>query len=400
MTNAAPIPMIAMANPAMAGPDGMHQLVRALQHGVRRSEAILGDERATIVLMAGKKTASTVPNRAPATTRCQISIRLPRTSAATTVVTTARRRLDPSIRSEATPGRKHAADQEERAARDGGREQDRAERQTRAGQPQDEPRERHVVERSPSSDMPSPSQTSRKSRIRSGARAGDRRIARADRRVAGSRWRSSASMSASVAHSIEILTPSPSPSSATSTIEPLIPAAIASRTRSEVMSEMPGTRPIAARPSASGTRRLTTVRPFSRTSIRRALPGPSLDPVGTACAGRRRRARWPVGERVEDRAGLVGAEVAVADEAQDALEGVVSHATDPGWLVGSPRSAPSGVLVRRAPRRRRRAARAGDRPRRRRSRRVRATGGSAAGRRRRRRRSPHCVWRVSSADGR
>src|SRR4051812_20474057 len=74
------------------------------------------------------------------------------------------------------------------------------------------------------------------------------------------------------AYSIEIRTPS-LPSSM-SRIGPVMPASIASRIRSEVASERPGTRSRAARPNDKGTRRLTTGRPVSRTWMRRLVAGP------------------------------------------------------------------------------------------------------------------------------
>ncbi len=52
-----------------------------------------------------------------------------------------------------------------------------------------------------------------------------------------------------------------------------MPASIASRMRSEVASVRPGTRSRAARPSDSGTRRLTTGRPVSMTWMRRLVAG-------------------------------------------------------------------------------------------------------------------------------
>src|SRR4051794_8099010 len=78
---------------------------------------------------------------------------------------------------------------------------------------------------------------------------------------------------ATTPYSIEIRTPS-LPSSM-SRIDPVMPASIASRIRSEVASERPGTRSSAARPSDNGTRRLTTGRPVSRTWMRRLVAGPS-----------------------------------------------------------------------------------------------------------------------------
>jgi len=72
--------------------------------------------------------------------------------------------------------------------------------------------------------------------------------------------------------------PTPSPPSSTSTIAPLIPEAIASRTRSVNDSDRPGIRASASRPRVSGTRRFTTWRPDSLTSIRIVCAGePSED---------------------------------------------------------------------------------------------------------------------------
>ena len=179
------------------------------------------------------------------------------------------------------------------------------------------PRTRHETATSwnpsPSSDTLSPNQTRRKSRPASGASSGSRR-ARAVGRA-----------TTSGVHSSEIRTPSPA--SSTSTIGPLMPASIASRIRSEVASEMPGTWVIAARPSDSGMRRLMTVRPASVTSTRSVWAGVSPRPplTGGAGSGRTTAALGRSVERVEDRPGLLGRQPALGDQPQDAVEGVVSH---------------------------------------------------------------------------
>ena len=160
--------------------------------------------------------------------------------------------------------------------------------------------------------------TSRKSRPASGASSGSR-VARAigrDDDVEGG-------------HSSEIRTPS-SPSS-TSRIGPLIPASIASRMRSDVASEMPGTWLSAARPRDSGMRRLTTVRPPSVTSTRSVLAGPVVgvgDGLGLTAVRTRRPQRVGVGaivEGVEDRSCFVGGQPALGNQPEDPLEGVVRH---------------------------------------------------------------------------
>ena len=148
---------------------------------------------------------------------------------------------------------------------------------------------------SPSSDTLSPNQTSRKSRPASGRE--ERRAGRPSDRAGDG---------VDGGHSIEIRTPSPS--SSTSRIEPLMPASIASRIRSEVASEMPGTWLIAARPSDSGMRRLMTVRPASVTWTRsdagRARPAARSGPSPRASRSAVSSAARRLVEGVQDRAGL------------------------------------------------------------------------------------------------
>ena len=106
-----------------------------------------GTRRGTSVLMAGRKTASTVPNTTPTAASCQSSTRSPMTRPATTVVRIGAQ----DVRGEREVARRDpvgqdAADEQERAARDGRGDEDHAEREAGAGQPEDQPRQGDGVE--------------------------------------------------------------------------------------------------------------------------------------------------------------------------------------------------------------------------------------------------------------
>ena len=216
----------------------------------------------------------------------------------------------------------------------------------------------------------------------------DRRAAR--RAAAPSRATERAGDDVGRVHSIEIRTPSP-PSS-TSTIGPLMPAAIASRIRSEVASEIPGTWLIAARPSDSGIRRLMTVRPASATWTRSARAGPAVAVAAPVVRVGRRRPADRDGRR-----GHRGSGRPPRPSADPRRRGGGRWSSAVGVR-------PSGVAApcvaiggRRG--RRRRAPRVADRPRRHRSRRARATEGCAAARRRRPARSRRSVASRPSVGG-
>ena len=174
------------------------------------------------------------------------------------------------------------------------------------------------------------------------------------------------------AYSIEIRTPS-FPSSM-SRIGPVMPASIASRMRSEVASESPGTRSRAARPSDNGTRRMTG-RPVSRTWMRRLVAGRGLGRSeggpGHRGAGRGSVVTWEPLEarRAAHRAGARlprGRSAAPLPRARGSGEPPGSSA-----ICGLTRSGGSPFGHRVLP--------GGSPPRRRRSRRVRANEGSPSG---------------------
>ena len=86
MTNAAPTPISATAKPAIAGPTVPTSWPVPCITALAAARRSAGTSRGTSVLIAGRKTASTVPNAMPTTARCQIWTWAPSTSAATIVV--------------------------------------------------------------------------------------------------------------------------------------------------------------------------------------------------------------------------------------------------------------------------------------------------------------------------
>ena len=175
MAKAAPTPMIATANPASAGPTVLTSCPVPCSIALAAARRAAGTRRGTSVLMAGRKTASTVPNRTPTSARCQTWIRAPITSPAMIVVRIARRTFDArarsrgDTRSESTPPSNMKTPRGMAAAT----------RIAPSAKPEPvSPRTSHdratMWNWSPSSDTLSPIQTNRKSRIASGATSGRR----------------------------------------------------------------------------------------------------------------------------------------------------------------------------------------------------------------------------------
>ena len=168
---------------------------------------------------------------------------------------------------------------------------------------------------------------------------------------------------------------------------PRNPELIASRTRSTCSFDRPGTRSRANRPTASGSRRLTTLRPASRTSIRSVLRRPPraglahrAGPAGRVRAGCRTRTRraarangWPVG--VAGRAGPCSSSAARIGAASSAVRRP-SATRRRTWSSGS---AAISRTPGRSAARPRRAARADGTRRRRRARLARARAGCRGG---------------------
>ena len=96
---AAPTPTSATEKPAIAGPTVPTNWPVPCSTAFAAARRSIGTSRGTSVLIAGRKTASTVPNTTPAAARCHSSTRSPMTRPATMVVTTARRIFEARARS-------------------------------------------------------------------------------------------------------------------------------------------------------------------------------------------------------------------------------------------------------------------------------------------------------------